>query len=110
MVGVQNRKRQPMRSKATKLLVRQDAIECKNSVKEADTTSALKCSICLDTTKRKKMKSPPCRHAFQQLCLDEFLKKNGGCPIREDIVHDDSSDWCPCVMYLRLIQSRNSQG
>ncbi|GIY41315.1 hypothetical protein CDAR_297801 [Caerostris darwini] len=138
MVGVQKRKRQPMRSvkklsssseigkeaplkrenavKKQRFLEsdeaggRQAAIECKNTVKEAVTTSAPKCSICLDTTRRKKMKSLPCRHAFQLLCIDEFLKKNLGCPIREDIVQDDSSDWCPCVMYLRLIQSRNSQG
>ncbi|GIX74351.1 hypothetical protein CEXT_110631 [Caerostris extrusa] len=88
---------------------RQDATASNSAINQADTTSAPKCSVCLDTTKRKKMKSLPCRHAFHQLCIENWLKKNIGCPACEYIVQDDSSYSCPCVMYLRLIELRNRQ-
>ncbi|GIY18367.1 hypothetical protein CDAR_410271 [Caerostris darwini] len=138
MVGVQKRKRQPMRSvkklsslsgigkeaplkrenavrkqrflESDNAAGRQDATACNSAINQAVTTSAPICSVCLDTTKRKKMKCLPCRHAFHQLCIDEFLKNNRGCPMCEDIVQDDSSYSCPCVMYLHLLELRKSQG
>ncbi|GFR16598.1 hypothetical protein TNCT_276401 [Trichonephila clavata] len=46
----------------------------------------LKCSICLDTCRRKKMKSLPCKHEFHQICVDKWLKRKKKCPLcREPI-------------------------
>ncbi|GFY54507.1 hypothetical protein TNIN_399221 [Trichonephila inaurata madagascariensis] len=49
----------------------------------------LKCSICLDTCRRKKMKSLPCKHEFHQICVDKWLKRKKKCPLcREPILRE----------------------
>ncbi|KAF8782279.1 uncharacterized protein LOC129962862 [Argiope bruennichi] len=46
-----------------------------------DTSTDYKCSICLDSTRRKKMKPLPCSHTFHQICIDTWLKMSRRCPL-----------------------------
>ncbi|GBM58464.1 hypothetical protein AVEN_226409-1 [Araneus ventricosus] len=39
------------------------------------------CSICLDSSRWKTMKSLPCRHEFHKVCIDKWLNRNGRCPL-----------------------------
>ncbi|GIY18365.1 hypothetical protein CDAR_410261 [Caerostris darwini] len=89
-----NKKRRCRQSRANLLnvqpaVMKQDSVESDNG--EAVTTSAPECSVCLDTTRRKKMKCLPCRHAFHQLCINEWLEKNRRCPICRNLTLGDSS-------------------
>ncbi|GBM58469.1 hypothetical protein AVEN_226413-1 [Araneus ventricosus] len=39
------------------------------------------CSICLDSSRWKTMRSLPCRHEFHKVCIDKWLNRNGRCPL-----------------------------
>ncbi|GIX75253.1 hypothetical protein CDAR_604671 [Caerostris darwini] len=40
-----------------------------------------KCSICLDTTRCRKMKNLACSHEFHRMCIDKWLDSNDVCPL-----------------------------
>ncbi|GBM51109.1 hypothetical protein AVEN_275300-1 [Araneus ventricosus] len=47
-----------------------------------DTSTGYECAICLESTRRRKMKSLPCSHAFHRACIDVWLKEGSRrCPI-----------------------------
>ncbi|GBN29565.1 hypothetical protein AVEN_132360-1 [Araneus ventricosus] len=46
-----------------------------------DTSTGYECSICLESTRRNKMKSLPCSHAFHQACIDAWLIEDRRCPV-----------------------------
>ncbi|GFS44783.1 hypothetical protein NPIL_566361 [Nephila pilipes] len=49
--------------------------------KSALSEKEVKCSICLDTCRGRKMKSLPCKHRFHQMCVDKWLKRKKKCPL-----------------------------
>lgn len=51
------------------------------SSRAEENEKSTKCSICLDTTRCKKMKFLPCGHGFHEKCVDQWLKSNDKCPI-----------------------------
>ncbi|GIX74356.1 hypothetical protein CEXT_110671 [Caerostris extrusa] len=99
MAGVQKRRRQPMRSvkklsllsgigkeaplKGENVVMKPDIVESENICKneEAVAPSGPKCSVCLDTSRRKNMKYLPCSHVFHRKCINRWLKKDRRCPI-----------------------------
>ncbi|GBL93356.1 hypothetical protein AVEN_219481-1 [Araneus ventricosus] len=46
-----------------------------------DTSTGYECTICLESTSRKEMKTLPCSHAFHEACIDVWLVENRRCPI-----------------------------
>ncbi|GBM58542.1 hypothetical protein AVEN_268614-1 [Araneus ventricosus] len=52
-----------------------------NTPPSGDTATECRCSVCLDTSRYKTMKSLPCSHSFHQTCIDKWLRANRSCPI-----------------------------
>ncbi|GIY22641.1 hypothetical protein CEXT_710371 [Caerostris extrusa] len=109
MAGIQKRRRQPMRSvkkvpslsgigkeaplKGENVVMKPDIVESENICKneEAVAPSDPKCSVCLDTSKRKNMKYLPCSHVFHRKCINRWLKNDRRCPICRNITLRDSA-------------------
>ncbi|GFR16601.1 e3 ubiquitin-protein ligase ATL15 [Trichonephila clavata] len=53
----------------------------KNSKLDSNKKKEVKCSVCLDTSRRRKMKALPCKHQFHKKCIDEWLQANWRCPL-----------------------------
>ncbi|KAF8766959.1 uncharacterized protein LOC129965559 [Argiope bruennichi] len=53
----------------------------KDHLPSTDIPTEYKCSICLDTTLRKKMKRLPCSHIFHRSCINKWLKNHRRCPL-----------------------------
>ncbi|PRD29184.1 UNVERIFIED_CONTAM: E3 ubiquitin-protein ligase ATL15 [Trichonephila clavipes] len=64
----------------------------KKNSKLDSTKKEIKCSICLDTTRRRKMKSLSCKHQFHKKCIDEWLQTQWICPLcRHPLVLDGNT-------------------
>ncbi|GFY40699.1 e3 ubiquitin-protein ligase ATL15 [Trichonephila inaurata madagascariensis] len=61
----------------------------KKNSKLDSTKKEIKCSVCLDTTRRRKMKTLSCKHQFHKKCIDEWLQTQWICPLcRHPLVLD----------------------
>ncbi|GIY60242.1 hypothetical protein CDAR_220871 [Caerostris darwini] len=125
MAGVQKRRRQPMRSvkklssfsgigkeaplKRENAAMKPDIVDSENICKneEAVAPSDPKCSVCLDTSRRKNMKYLPCSHVFHRKCINRWLKKNRRCPICRNITLRDSS---PPKAFVPLVRQNGVSG
>ncbi|GBL91990.1 hypothetical protein AVEN_102557-1 [Araneus ventricosus] len=63
----------------TQSAILQDASN-KGEVQPSSVETPYNCTICMDSTRRKKMKQLECSHSFHQLCLETWLKKSKTCP------------------------------
>ncbi|GBL78049.1 hypothetical protein AVEN_143356-1 [Araneus ventricosus] len=52
----------------------------KGEVQPTRVETPYNCTICMDSTRRKKMKQLACSHSFHQLCLETWLKESKTCP------------------------------
>ncbi|GFS76674.1 hypothetical protein TNCV_1622531 [Trichonephila clavipes] len=48
---------------------------------EPNLNKIIQCSICLDTSQRRKLKTLQCSHVFHEKCINTWLHSNEICPI-----------------------------
>ncbi|GFQ95717.1 hypothetical protein TNCT_101151 [Trichonephila clavata] len=48
---------------------------------EPNLNKTTQCSICLDTSRRRKLKTLQCSHVFHEKCINEWLHTNENCPV-----------------------------
>ncbi|GFQ95710.1 hypothetical protein TNCT_101121 [Trichonephila clavata] len=46
-----------------------------------NSNKTIQCSICLDTTRCRKLKALQCSHVFHEKCIDHWLHTNKNCPV-----------------------------
>ncbi|GIY96554.1 hypothetical protein CEXT_72521 [Caerostris extrusa] len=70
---------------------------CVKKRQNTEDGKVVNCSICLDTSRNRKMRLLPCSHSFHNRCIQKWMKSNPKCPIcrnsleeKEDL--DDSEE------------------
>ncbi|GFQ95720.1 hypothetical protein TNCT_101161 [Trichonephila clavata] len=48
---------------------------------EPNSNKTIQCSICLDTSRRRKLKTLQCSHVFHEKCIDHWLLTKKNCPV-----------------------------
>ncbi|GFY48413.1 hypothetical protein TNIN_359671 [Trichonephila inaurata madagascariensis] len=60
---------------------------------EPNSDKIIQCSICLDTSRRRKMKTLQCSHVFHEKCINTWLHTNEICPVcRKPSLKPESAD------------------
>ncbi|GFS76679.1 hypothetical protein TNCV_1622561 [Trichonephila clavipes] len=85
MGGIRKKKQTPKGSKRGRPPIKR--------LSQPNSDKIIQCSICLDTSQRRKLKTLQCSHVFHEKCINTWLHSNEICPVcRNPSLKPESAD------------------